>query len=42
MKNILAIALFVCFSAVAMGQTEKPSLANDTTELAKRKQALTH
>lgn len=40
MKNILAIAMMVCFSAVAVGQTEKPSPANDTTELAKRKQAL--
>ncbi len=40
MKNILVIALFVCFSAVAMGQTEKLSPANDTTELANRKQAL--
>ena len=36
MKNILAIAMMVCFSAVAVGQTEKPSPANDTTELAKR------
>jgi len=40
MKNILAIAMMVCFSAVAVGQTEKPSPANDTTELEKRKQAL--
>lgn len=40
MKNILAIAMMVCFSAVAVGQTEKTSPANDTTELAKRKQAL--
>lgn len=40
MKNILAIAMMVCFSALAMGQTEKPSPANDTTELANRKQAL--
>lgn len=40
MKNILAIAMMVCFSALAVGQTEKPSPANDTTELEKRKQAL--
>ena len=40
MKNILAIAMMVCFSAVAVGQTEKTSPANDSTELEKRKQAL--